>query len=135
MSTESTTTGPSTDLAALYRDTLVAVLSALDIPYAAIEGGHDQQRQRLLDRRANETAETIRAVLAFDDYPELIHDRVERLRVYVGRTPVRYRRYIGTAADHPARRVICGPGCCSSVLGVHSRLPVPTVGRTVGSIR
>jgi hypothetical protein len=125
----------TTDMAALYRDTLAAVLDALDIPYAAVDGDHDQQRQRLQDRRANEAAETVRAVLTFDDYPELIRQRVERLRVYVDRTPVRYRRYIGTAAEHPADCVVCGPGCCSPVVGVHDSCPGPLVGRTVASVR
>lgn len=125
----------TTDMAALYRDTLAAVLDALDIPYAAVDGDNDLQRQRLQDRRANEAAETVRAVLAFDDYPELIRQRVERLRVCVDRTPVRYRRYVGTAAEHPADCVVCGPGCHSIVLGVHGDRPGPLVGRTVADVR
>lgn len=123
------------DLTALYRDAFAAILSALDIPYAAADGDHDLQRQRLLDRRAGEAAEAIRAVLAFDDYPELIRDRIERLRLYVDRTPVRYRRYIGTAPDHPVDCIVCGPGCCAPVLGVHTTCPGPLVGRTVASVR
>jgi hypothetical protein len=31
--------------------------------------------------------------------------------------------------------IICGPGCCSPVLGVHTSCPGPQVGRTVESVR
>lgn len=31
--------------------------------------------------------------------------------------------------------IVCGPGCCSPVLGVHTSCPGPLVGRTVVSVR
>lgn len=31
--------------------------------------------------------------------------------------------------------IVCGPGCCAPVLGVHTSCPGPLVGRTVESVR
>lgn len=31
--------------------------------------------------------------------------------------------------------IVCGPGCCAPILGVHTSCPGPLVGRTVVSVR
>lgn len=39
------------------------------------------------------------------------------------------------ADDHPTECIVCGPGCCSPILGVHGTRAGPLVGRTVVSVQ
>lgn len=122
------------DLTAIYRDALAAIHDALDIPPAALGGEHDHQRAILLERRLIAVTNATSAVLNFTS-EDLVRDAIGYLRDRTSQTPVRYRRFVAAADEHPGDCIVCGPGCCAPVLGVHMSCPGPAAGRTVVSVR
>lgn len=121
------------DQTELYREALTAIHDALDIPYAA--AGHDLPYTMLLERRAVAVATLTREMRAFAAYPDLLRLSLDEFRDRVARMPVTYARFQTSAEGHPDECRVCGPGCCSPVLAVHTSCPGPLVGATVASTR
>lgn len=116
-----------TDSAAPYRDLLAAIRDALDIPFAHFTNLDAEQTLR--NRRVEAVGTALHMALNHHgDDPAGLAAETEHLRRRTSQLPVTYRRYIGTATDHPADCVICGPGCCSPVLGIHSGPDSPAGG-------
>lgn len=125
MSTESTTTETT------YRDVLAAIHEALDVPHAP-DGEYDRSLQ-LRRSRAIAVLGTLDGMLGRGVRPEAA---VESLRHACDTYhPVQYATAQAEAPDHPADCIVCGPGCCAPVLGVHTSCPGPLVGCTVVSTR
>ena len=150
MSTESTTT-ETTDLAALYRDALTAVLEALDIPHAATVGW-EEKRQEILDRRLTHTVVALEGVLEARPTEmlggrSLIAHRTAYLRERLAEHPA--AGYVTQAEAHAAlergaswleavaepREITVCAGCCTPALGAHMQAPGPYVGATVVDVR
>jgi hypothetical protein len=115
----------ATDLTALYREAFELIRDAIDLPLAAFED--DAQRAELLQRRADAVWGAVNGLMR--DYPaKMIREEIDHLRARIDQLPVLYRRYIGTAKDHPDDCQVCGPDCCRPFLGIHGSAPGPRSG-------
>lgn len=85
--------------AELYRDALVAVREALDIPHAAT-AGDEEIRQRIFDRRLIQVTTMLRFVLDEDDADVAWH--VAYMRGEVAKFPATGYRTWEEAADERA---------------------------------
>src|SRR5437899_12394265 len=124
----------TTDMAALYRDALVAIREALAIPHAATVGW-EEKRQQVLDRRLTHAVVALEGILEASPTEmlggrSLIAHQTAYLRDRLAEHPA--DDYITTAEAHaavehgaiwpkavaePRDCRICGPGCCSPVVG------------------
>lgn len=123
-----TTTGDhATDLTAL----LAAIREHLDIPKAAY-GGYDKQVRLRYDRAIS----VLGTLDAFLDRGVSPARAIETLR-QTARTYLHadYPTALAEARDHPADCQVCGPDCCSPVLGIHSSSPGPHAGAAVAGVR
>jgi len=122
------------DLTELYREAFAAIREALDVPTAALGHEHEFARSILLQSRADAVLNAASALARLSS-EAMIREEIEHLKARVDQTPVTYRQFIAAAGVHPDDGLICGPGCCSPVLGVHMSCPGPAVGRTAVSVR
>lgn len=115
------------DPTAPYRDLLTAIRDALDVPLPA--EGVDRRHFEWLQRdRAQAVHAITEAVLADADCTGCVKAATGVLRDRTRQLPVTYRQHIATAKDHPGDCEVCGPGCCSPVLGIHSGAVRPVGG-------
>lgn len=122
------------DLTTLYREAFAVMRDALDVPLAAFNLGGERARETLLQRRADAVLTAASALSRFT-FEDMIREEIEYLRHRVSQLPVSYRPVVGVAKPIAADCMICGPDCCSPVVGVHDSCPGPLVGRTVLSVR
>lgn len=117
----------ATDPTPLYRDLLAAIHDALDIPTPG--DGVDRTHYHWLQRdRAQAVHAITQAVLDDPTGTGCLKQATEVLRERTRQLPVTYRRHIGPARDFPEDCQVCGPGCCSPVLGIHGSCPGPRAG-------
>lgn len=119
------TTPSQDDPTALYRDLLAAIRDALDIPRP---GPGETDRQAFWDLRRDRLATVLGTIDSVIDHDLTLKIVTQTLRDRVAQSPVTYRRYIAAAKDNPADCQVCGPGCCSPVLGIHSGAARPEGG-------
>lgn len=124
----------SPDLTALHREAFAAIREALDVPYAALGSGGEHERAVLLQRRAD-AVWSVALSLESRGGLELVREAVEHFKARIAQLPVTYRPVVREAKPLPVDCMVCGPGCCAPVLGVHTTCPGPLVGRTVESVR
>ena len=124
-------TNPSPDPTAPYRDLLAAIHEALDRPDAAY--GEYEKKVVLRGDRATAILGTLDGVVGRSASPsiaaELLRETCESF------LKVHYEPAIPAAPDLPDDCIVCGPGCCAPVLGIHTSCPGPAAGATVVSAR
>jgi hypothetical protein len=129
-----TTTGDhATDPTALHRDLLAAIRDALDVPLPA--DGVDRRHYEWLQRDRAQAVHAITEAVLADACTGCLKAATNVLRDRTRQLPVTYRRHIATAQDHPDDCQVCGPDCCSPVLGIHSSSPGPHAGAAVAGVR
>lgn len=119
----------ATDPTTLYHDLLAAIRDALAIPLAAYTDLDAEQTLRNRRTMAVETA--VQMALKYGN----LASEAELLRRRIDQLPVMYRRHIGTAPDNPDDCIICGPGRCAPILGIHGARPGPHSGAEVVGVR
>lgn len=113
------------------RGILTAIREALDVPRAP--DGEYEKSLRLRHDRAMAVLGVLDGVL---DRGYTLETAAESLRHACGTyLAASYATAQAEAPSHLDICVICGPGCCAPVLGVHTSCPGPLVGRKVESAR
>jgi hypothetical protein len=122
----------ATELTELYRTLLRAIDEALDLPQPGFADSDRDVYAHTLERRTAAVLATAKWILGRGAGNTLVVDAAaDTLRETTSRLPVAYRTLITEAQPHEDVCLVCGPGCCSPVLGVHDSCPGPAAGRVV----
>ena len=105
---------------------LRAVNDALNLPDSAIDGDAAVRRASLLETRSAAARDAIRMALVYGDEAAM-RNEAEHLRIRIDQAPVTYPLLATDPRPRPDVCLVCGPGCCSPVAGIHTSCPGPVV--------